>query len=214
VLRASGAEIPPNAGITEQDIVDRLAAAQEPDGGFGLIPGTESADLTAMTLHALAPYREQEEVAAAIDRGLARLADSFDENGLMANEQGEDSSETLSQTILALCALGIDPRQWQGRNLIDTLLLTYRRDDGTFAHTSADPGNFMGTQQAVMALLALKKLDEGRNGLYDLSAYQVPEGKPSVNVAALAAGGVIVACLVVVAVIAFAGRKKGSKQDV
>ena len=47
---------PEQAKNTRAGIVEAICAAQEPDGGFGLVSGASEADMTAMALQALAPY--------------------------------------------------------------------------------------------------------------------------------------------------------------
>ena len=55
---------PEQAKNTRAGIVEAIRAAQEPDGGFGLVSGASEADLTAMALQALAPYGRDETVEA------------------------------------------------------------------------------------------------------------------------------------------------------
>ena len=56
---------PERAKNTRAGIVEAIRAAQEPDGGFGLVSGASEADLTAMALQALAPYGRDETVERA-----------------------------------------------------------------------------------------------------------------------------------------------------
>ena len=57
-----------------------IRAAQEPDGGFGLVSGASEADLTAMALQALAPYGRDE----TVERALAWLKDQMQPDGTYA----------------------------------------------------------------------------------------------------------------------------------
>ena len=68
---------PERAKNTRAGIVEAIRAAQEPDGGFGLIPGKSDVDITAMAVQALAPYRDRLETeidAALDDRNVGRFA--------------------------------------------------------------------------------------------------------------------------------------------
>lgn len=53
---------PERAKNTRAGIVEAIRAAQEPDGGFGLVSGASEADLTARPCQALAPYGRDETV--------------------------------------------------------------------------------------------------------------------------------------------------------
>lgn len=68
---------PERAKNTRAGIVEAIRAAQEPDGGFGLVSGASEADLTAMALQALAPYGRDE----TVERALAWLKDQMQPDG-------------------------------------------------------------------------------------------------------------------------------------
>ena len=68
---------PERAKNTRAGIVEAIRAAQEPDGGFGLVSGASEADLTAMALQALAPYGRDE----TVERALAWLKEQMQPDG-------------------------------------------------------------------------------------------------------------------------------------
>ena len=72
-LDSGNYEIPenPDAAVqaTRQMYVDELLTRELPDGGWTLTGGEPDVDITAMTLQALAKYRGQPEVEAAVERG-------------------------------------------------------------------------------------------------------------------------------------------------
>ena len=156
VLDAGGYAVPAGARYTREALVARILEQQEPDGGFGLVAGTPDVDITAMALQALAPY---DEAAEAVDAALTWLS------GQMADDctfsaYGAVSAESVSQVLLALAALGLDPqsdvRFVRGETTLLTALESFCRDDGSFAHTPDDPaGNLLATDQAMLALAAL-----------------------------------------------------------
>src|SRR5690606_13288942 len=75
-------------------------------GGFALAGSTPDPDITAMALQALAPYRSQSAVAAAVDRAVTTLSSlQKDTGGYTAF--GSTTSESIAQAIVALTALGI-----------------------------------------------------------------------------------------------------------
>lgn len=71
-LDAGDTEVPADALYSREDMVNAISVAQEPDGGFGLIPGKSDVDITAMAVQALAPYRDQMETE--IDAALSYLS--------------------------------------------------------------------------------------------------------------------------------------------
>lgn len=148
---------PERAKNTRAGIVEAIRAAQEPDGGFGLVSGASEADLTAMALQALAPYGRDE----TVERALAWLKDQMQPDGTFL-AYGEPSAESCAQVLLALAALGIDPEQEFGSVNPETGLAEFQKADGSYAHLLTDTeGNLMATEQAMLALCALERLPDG-----------------------------------------------------
>lgn len=126
--------------------VDHILAEELPGGGWTFMGDAPETDLTAMALQALASYRDREDVAAAAERGLAALA-----------ELPLETSESISQTITALAALGVDAEDDRfvrdGKTLLGQLL-EYRCEDGLFCHVLGAEGDLLATEQALLALCA------------------------------------------------------------
>ena len=212
LLDAKGYPVPDDAKYTREGLLQMMLDRQNPEsGGFGLTAGGEDLDITSMTLQALAPYRDDEKVQKAIDAGLDFIQKQMDENGYYV-AFGTDSSESLSQVILALCALGIDPdtdeRFCAGDITPTQAQLSYQLDDGGFRHVASDTeGNFIATQQAMMALEGVRRLRAGEPGIYDFTA----AGSAGVPVYVYIAGGAV---LVLALVIVLVYVKKRGKKDV
>lgn len=139
--------------------------------GWALAGDTANVDLTAMALQALAPYAADEKVKTSIDSGLEFLAESLDENARYANV-----SESTSQVLIALAALGIDPLTdsrfiVDGITLIDSLE-SYATENG-YSHTLGGEENYMATEQAALALTAYELYKDG-SSLYDMSVKNEP----------------------------------------
>ena len=87
-LDSAGYEIPqnPDAAVqaTREGYVDEILSRQNPDGGWGLAGGGSDVDLTAMALQALAKYRDNSTVSAAVDAGLSGLEFAAGMAGLAA----------------------------------------------------------------------------------------------------------------------------------
>lgn len=172
-LDAKGFEVPEGAKYTREDMLSAILSAQEEDGGFGLTKGTADVDITAMALQALSPYMDRKDVAESAEKALDWLGGLLSESGSYSY-LGEEASESSSQVIIALCSLGIDPESDArfsrgGRNVLETLE-DYRRADGGYAHTKdEDSGDFMASQQAILALTAVNRLRMGQTRLYDFT---------------------------------------------
>ena len=189
LLDSRGYAVPAGAADTRETILTRILSAQSAERGFSLSGEGVSADLTAMTLQALAPYQNsthtftvtdkatgttvERTVSEAIELALGALSACQMENGGFGDD-GE-SSESASQDIIALGALGIDPAAdarfvKRGGSVLDALL-RFARPDGGFAHTlekGADGSNAMAGEQALGALTAYMRYKDGLHSLYDL----------------------------------------------
>lgn len=206
-------EVPKDAYYTRDDIILQILSAQLENGGFALTGEAADPDITAMALQALAPYYNSETVytlpgGAASGKEekttVRKAAEAALEclSGLQSAQGdffswGTQNSESCSQVIIALCALGIDPlcderfikngvTLWDG-------LMRYRREDGGFLHSFSydsdnptslpDASNSMAGEQALLALCALIRQKKGMRSLYDFlpdfTAEQAAEIKES-----------------------------------
>lgn len=84
-----------------------------------------------------------------------------------------NNAESISQVIVALCSLGIDPAKdgrfitSDGKTLLDGLLL-FRLPDGGFCHVLNGGWNSMANDQAAYALVSYWRLENGMRALYDM----------------------------------------------
>ena len=172
----SGAyEIPENTADTTQatrdGYVDYILSAELPDGGWSLSGGDVDTDITAMALQALAKYRDRQDVAEAVDRGLTVLSRRQEENGGFA-AYGAESSESVAQVIVALTELGVsltDSRFVKSGNTLVNRLLEFRTADGAFRHIPDGEEDIMATEQAFYALVAVSRAEQGKPSLYTMS---------------------------------------------
>lgn len=160
-------------GITVEDSLAALLALQLEDGGWAVTGRISDPDVTAMALQALTPHREQE--TEAIDHAVSRLAALMRPGGIYAS-YGVPNAESAAQVIIALAALGIDCRADE-RFLLDGAspldgLLHFRLPDGQFCHKEGGPANANASAQALCALTALERLEDGKPGLYLLDPPQ------------------------------------------
>lgn len=184
-LDAGNYKIPKVSGIENvtirQKLVNYILSYQLDDGGWNLYYSQsddraenakqkaqlkEDPDLTGMAMTALAPYRSQTKVKAALDKAAACLsAMQNSEGGYTA--WGASSSESISQAICGLTSVGISPNtdsrfKKNGKSLIDALLSFYDEKTGGFRHVNTASGGYepvvnqMATEQAYYALAAYK----------------------------------------------------------
>ena len=170
-------EIPenPDAAVqaTRQMYVDELLARELPDGGWTLTGGEPDVDITAMTLQALAKYRGQAEVEAAVERGLAVLSSLQEPDGGYVS-WGSSNSESVAQVIVALTELGVpldDERFTKNGITVEDALLRFAQENGAFVHVRDGSGgdDGMATEQAFYALAAIHRAETGKTTLYDMT---------------------------------------------
>ena len=174
-LDAGQYEVPVNADAktqaTRELYVQKILGSQLSDGGWNIAGTAADADLTAMALQALAKYREDADVLAAVERGVTALADLQEPNGAYTS-WGEENSESVSQVIVALTELGISPddeRFVKNGQTLEQVLLRFAQEDGSFRHTADGKSDEMATEQALYALAAISRAQDGRTTLYDIT---------------------------------------------
>lgn len=155
---------------TLSDIKAKLLEMQCEDGGWAVTGTNGDADVTAMTVQALAPcYENDRDVASAVDKALSFLSERQLEDGDYSS-YGKANSESTSQVLIALSALGIDPlsdgRFIKNGNTVLEGLEKYRLSDGSFSHVEDGGYNEYATVQAFCASVSYIRMLEGKPSLY------------------------------------------------
>lgn len=173
------------------EIVDEILAMQKDDGGWAISGNASDADVTAMTLQALAPYdQEREDVHAATERALMLLSQRQQAGGGFIS-YGVENPESAAQVIIALCALDADPYTDQrfiknGNTLFDAIA-QFALAEGGFCHVAGGAYSASATAQVLCAMAAYLRFADGKSPLYDLdharpdrvqSAPQEPDSSP------------------------------------
>ncbi|MCQ4022062.1 MULTISPECIES: prenyltransferase/squalene oxidase repeat-containing protein [unclassified Ruminococcus] len=190
-LDSLNTKIPDGSSYNREEIIIEILKYQIKDGGFSVVPmATKSdIDITAMTLCALAPYQYDNKsytyvpkygrknrtvtktVGQIIDESLAFLSDAQQQDGGYESF-GTVNSESVSQVIITLCSLGIDPqsdkRFVKNRSLLDSLM-SYKQSDGGFAHKPGGGSDAMASEQALGAVAALERFYGGGARLFDFT---------------------------------------------
>ena len=163
----------PNAKVqaTREMYINHILEKQTSDGGWALSGDVADPDVTGMALQALSKYQNNEKVKTATEKSLICLSNMQDENGGFSSYKTENS-ESCVQVLVALCELGISVDDVRfvknGKSVLDNLFTYYDSGKG-FKHIHEDSTNLMATEQCFYALVALKRANEGRNTLYDMS---------------------------------------------
>lgn len=160
-------------GIGRETLIQSILDYGTSNGGWANSGDTPDPDVTSMAIQALAPYREEyPEVKAALDTAVQILSDMQDSTGNFPSQYGS-SSESISQVIVALATLGIDPNTDKrfvkdGVSAVDGLL-SYYVEGGGFKHILSGKRDGMATEQGYYALTAYFRLLEGKTPLYDMT---------------------------------------------
>lgn len=175
-LDAKDYEVPQGALWTREALIEKILTFQNENGGFGLSSADRvSVDVTAMTLQALAPYRDRAEVQTAFDRALDYLRGELTADCGYINE-GDDNGCTAAQVLTALAVAGIDPLDpdngfTHGNYNLVTKLDQFKRDTGFTTFMASNEPDGMGTAQIGYALEAYRRFAAGESSLFDLTQW-------------------------------------------
>lgn len=158
-------EIPSDAKISRDDIINKILCFQLKDGSFTFDGSTPNVDITAMAVQSLAAYyngdkeykvnNEAVTVKTAIDNSLSALSKLQEADGSFTKECGVES---MAQAVTALCTMGINPESdsrfiKNGNTLLDAIF-KYKADDGGFTNTldNVSRSNEISSYQVLCAL--------------------------------------------------------------
>lgn len=184
-LDSGNYDMPQNSGAkvqaTREMYVNHILANQTSDGGWALSGDTADPDITAMALQALAKYQDNTDVKSSTEKALTCMSKKQNTDGGFSSYNTKNS-ESCAQMIVALCELGIsvDDSRFvkNGKTLLDNMLSYYVSGKG-FDHTADSGTNQMSTEQCFYALVALKRVTEGKNSLYRMGDVKIADGTSS-----------------------------------
>ena len=143
---------------TTESVTDQILSMQLSDGGWAIMGEYGDPDVTAMTIQSLAHYYNSDEtIKKSVDNAVKFLSEKQLDNGGYKS-MGRDTSESISQVIVALSAIGIDAENdnrfvKNGNTLFDALE-QFRLTDGKYCHEIGGEPNHTATVQAFMAYTA------------------------------------------------------------
>ncbi|MBQ9856411.1 MAG: terpene cyclase/mutase family protein, partial [Clostridia bacterium] len=202
---------------TENEIIEKLLALQLADGGWALSGNVGNADVTAMTVQALAPHKENELINASLERAITHLVNLQEDDGGYKS-YGVLNPETTSQVIVALTSMGIDPFSdarfiKNGKTLLDALSL-FVLEDGSFSHTLSGASSPMATAQAFYSLVSYKRLLDGKSSLYEFDktdAFSTPLYASSVPSYKWIASGAVLVFAIILSIVFLFLKKRNFK---
>ena len=205
-------DVPADAKYTRETFIKEILKLQLTDGVNGNAYGgwvlggygsSSDVDISAMAIQALAPYYNDDTVYTYVNENSgetlsktvrACVDEALDRLGMMQNSNGgfsswnTDNVESISQVVVALCSLGINPAQDQrfitssGKTLLDGML-RFRVSDGGFCHVMDGGWNSMATDQATYALVSYWRLENGMRALYDMRGERSAETQTAIEAA-------------------------------
>lgn len=154
---------------TAESVVEVILSMQMEDGGWAVMGENGDPDVTAMTIQALAKYYSVDEnVTNAVDKAVQFLSEKQLENGGYKS-MGKESSESISQVIIALSVLGTDAETdihfIKNGNTLFSALNNFQLSNGSFCHEIGGDPNHTATVQAFMAAKAYDKMKQENGSL-------------------------------------------------
>jgi len=170
-LDSAAYDIPINAKAARQARRDLYLAdtlsMQLPDGGFSADGIASDPATTAIVLQALAGYTQRDDIKIVLNHAIKYLSEEQQSSGGF----GGNDLEACAQTLIALCELGINVNDSRfvkdGNTLLGRLAAYYKPGQG-FSHTIGGASNISATEQALCAMVAVRRVNQGKPTLYHM----------------------------------------------
>lgn len=176
--------IPSGAAVSRSSLINSILSYQKSNGAFSLDKTSAAdSDMTAIAITALAPYTDRANVKNAVNKAVAYLSGvQKSDGGFVPSYSKEEVCESTAQAIIALSSVNIDPqsdsRFIKNGNTPVSALLSFKNSDGGFSHIKGAGSDVMATEQAVTALLSLKRRQNSDKSLYNLTDVKVTVENP------------------------------------
>lgn len=168
---------PEDALNIKETLAEHILEKQLADGGFTLMGSGADCDITAAAIYALAPLSgENDKLDKALDRAVERLSQLRLESGGFYS-MGTENCESTAQAVIAFTAVGYDISDERVSAALGAML-SYRNNDGGFAHIPGGKSNAAATAQALEALTAVILSQKGER-LFDKAPDNSESGQTS-----------------------------------
>ena len=183
LLHLAGAGYGSDSRATESLLIGLILGKRLEDGGWAFTGKISDPDMTAIVLQALAPYAtgqrplpagcDGKALSEAVDGALTLLSSKQLDGGGFSSF-GTENSESASQVILALCALGIDPsadeRFVKKGSSLAGALIAFGTADGGFSHIPGGSRDSGATAQAFLAFSSIMLYESGGRSVFRFEA--------------------------------------------
>lgn len=166
---------------TREKLINDILSHEVSGGGWNIVGSGADSDMTGMGIQALAPYyNSNSKVKAAVDRAVKKLSTMQFSDGTFGT-MGHSTSESCSQVVAGLSALGIDCDKdsrfiKNGKSLLQGLL-SYYNGEGGFLHVMSSDYDQMATEQAYYAMTGYSRMKNGKTSLYDMTDIAIKSDK-------------------------------------
>ena len=156
--------------VNRDKLIDFILSYQSDSGRFTFDKKTQDNDLTAMAIQALANYQNRADVKEAISKAIHELSIYQNKDGSFGYG-GSANCESTSQVCVALATVGINPitdTRFIKDASLGQALISFQLEDGSFEHMKNGGSNQMATEQACLALAAIKRYYINNRAIYDM----------------------------------------------
>lgn len=167
--------IPSSSSYTREQIISSILSFQKSSGAFSLEKNSSAdTDMTAIAITSLAPYMNRTAVKKKVDSAVSYLSSAQrSDGGFLPSYSSNESSESVSQVVIALSSIGINPKSdarfvKNGKSAVDALM-SFRTANGGFRHVKSGGADYTATEQAVLALCSYKSLLNSGSNVFDLT---------------------------------------------
>lgn len=148
-----------DAQNTREALVQHILAAQNEDGGFARIRGFDSDfEATAEAVTVLSLY-DGEQTNAAVRRAISYLSAWLKAGGIHASGS-LSSTQVAAKLVLAMVCADVDPQDERflvNGEPVATAMLMWQNEDGGFAPEQGEKSELAATEDAALALAALRE---------------------------------------------------------
>lgn len=172
LIALNSCNFPRNDKAVDRCII-HILEKQLDDGGWAITGKNADPDVTAIALQAIAPFRDEASIAAAIEKGIAILSKMQTKSGGYKS-LGRENSNSCSQVMIACTELGIDPQKDErfiknGISLFDSFMSYYNEETKDFSRFAGEEGDRLATEQAACALTAYERYLSGKPSFYSIN---------------------------------------------
>jgi hypothetical protein len=179
------ANIDGNYNIKKEQLIDFILANKlnytrenSVISGWALAGQKVNPDMTGLAINALAPYYStNSKVKAEVDSAVESLSKLQTESGYISDSFGY-FSESLDMVVLGLTSVGINPegeKFTKAKGDMVSALMSFKGTENQYRHNLEGGNDYIATEQALRAFIALKEFKE--KGSYNYYSSSIDSSK-------------------------------------